>query len=88
MEQAHNTTDRAASADTSAIPIPTLHLLTTDQAAQFLSLKPQYLRQLRARGAKPASAPHIPFVKIGGSVRYRMQDLLAFVESSIRRSAA
>ena len=57
-------------------------LLTTRQAAHFLSLEPQTLEVWRVRGKGPA------FVKIGTLVRYERQELQAFVERNRRRSTS
>ena len=56
-------------------------LLTTKQAANFLSVSPAFLERDRWAGAQ------IPFVKIASrSIRYRKLDLESFVASKIRYS--
>jgi len=58
-------------------------LLNTAQAAQFLGLSKAFLERDRWAGAK------IPFIKIGDrAVRYRVEDLDAFIESRIRVSTS
>lgn len=58
-------------------------LLDTKQAAQFLGLSKAFLERDRWAGAK------IPFIKIGDrAVRYRVEDLDAFIESRIRVSTS
>lgn len=54
-------------------------LLTTEQAAQYLGVSKAFLERDRWAGAR------IPFIKIGTrSIRYRLSDLEAYVEASIR----
>lgn len=52
--------------------------LTTEAAAEKLTVKKSTLEAWRCRGGGPR------FVKIGRAVRYREQDLDNFVESSVR----
>jgi len=58
-------------------------LLNTKQAASFLAVSNAFLERDRWAGAR------IPFIKIGSrAVRYRMSDLEAYIESSIRTSTS
>jgi excisionase family DNA binding protein len=58
-------------------------LLTTTQAARYLGLSKAFLERDRWAGAK------VPFIKIGErAVRYRIQDLDAYIQSRIRRSTS
>ena len=58
-------------------------LLTTKEAARFLGVSSAFLERDRWAGAR------IPFIKVGTrAVRYRRQDLDAFLESRIRRSTS
>ena len=57
-------------------------LLREDEAASVLACSPKYLRNLRCRGGS------LPYVKINRAVRYRLSDLRALVESSVRRSTS
>lgn len=58
-------------------------LLTTTQAAQFLGLSKAFLERDRWAGAK------VPFIKIGDrAVRYRIDDLDAYVQSRMRISTS
>lgn len=50
-------------------------LLTEDEAAELLNIKPQTLSAWRCRGMHA-----LPFVKIGRAVRYRIADLEAWME--------
>lgn len=51
-------------------------LLSTKQAAQILGVSTAFLERDRWAGAR------VPFVKIGSrAVRYRLSDLLAYIES-------
>ena len=51
-------------------------LLTREQAAEFLSIRPQTLAVWSVTGRYS-----LPVVKVGRSVRYRLEDLTAFLES-------
>lgn len=57
-----------------ALTVTLPRLLTTRQAAEYLSLQPQTLRDWRANGRGPKS------IKVEGAVRYRAVDLAVFVE--------
>lgn len=58
-------------------------LLSTKQAAQYLSVSAAFLERDRVEAAR------IPFVKLGTrSVRYRVQDLDQFIEQQIYRSTS
>ena len=54
-------------------------LLTEAQAAKFLNLSDRTLQAWRLRGGGP------PFVRCGRCVRYRRQDLRAYVDARIFR---
>jgi excisionase family DNA binding protein len=56
--------------------------LTTKAAAEKLTLKKTTLEAWRCRGGGPK------FIKIGRAVRYRPEDLDAFIESSVRESTS
>jgi excisionase family DNA binding protein len=59
------------------------HLLTTQEAAQFLGVSKAFLERDRWAGAR------IPFVKIGArAVRYRADDLNAYINAQIRQSTS
>ncbi|KVD28184.1 helix-turn-helix domain-containing protein [Burkholderia ubonensis] len=53
-------------------------VLTTDQAAVYLGIAPRTLEQWRSNRHQ-----RIPFVKIGGRVRYRLKDLEAWLASRV-----
>lgn len=55
-----------------------MELLTTKEAAQYLTIKAQTLEFWRCRGGGPQ------FIKIGRAVRYRKTDLDFFTEKNIR----
>ncbi|BEQ14192.1 helix-turn-helix transcriptional regulator [Desulfoferula mesophila] len=57
-------------------------LLTTKQAAAYLSLSHRTLEGLRLRGNGPRHA------KLGGSVRYRIADLEAWIVERLRTSTS
>lgn len=52
-------------------------LLTTTQVASMLGIHPGHLRATRSRGTL-----NIPFVRIGGAIRYRPADVQAFIEAN------
>lgn len=55
-------------------------LMTTEQAAGLLQVTPAALRQMRYRRAAP------PAIKLGGRVRYRRSDVLAWIEQCSENS--
>lgn len=57
-------------------------LLNTKQAAEYLTLQPCTLEAWRVSGSK------IPFVKLGKAVRYKKENLDAFIESQKRNSTS
>ena len=58
-------------------------LLDTKQAAEFLGLSPTTLITWRS-----TQRYDLPFVKLGGCVRYDEADLLAFIEARKQRISA
>lgn len=57
-------------------------LITTREAADFLSVSCAYLAKDRWLAKKSSKAPVVPFVHIGGAVRYSMSDLLEFISNN------
>jgi excisionase family DNA binding protein len=58
-------------------------LLTTQDAAAYLTVSKAFLERDRWAGAR------VPFVKIGSrAVRYRVSDLEAYIESQVRLSTS
>ena len=57
---------------------PRGRLLTEQEAADFLAVAVRTLQDKRVRGGG------CPYVKIGRLVRYRMEDLTAFIEAGRR----
>lgn len=55
-------------------------LLTRQQAADFLSCKPSTLALWKCN-----KRYSLPCVKIGKNVRYRLSDLLIFIEKNMQR---
>ncbi len=53
------------------------HLLTPEEAAEILRVKLSWLYQHTRR----KSQDRIPFVKVGRYLRFREQDLVAYIES-------
>ncbi len=58
------------------------NLLTTDQAAERCNLSPRTLEKFRVVGGGPI------FVRLRGSVRYRLEDLDAWVAANRRRTTS
>lgn len=59
------------------------NLLTTKQAAPILGVSTAFLERDRWAGAR------IPYIQIGSrAVRYRMSDLMSFIESRMRLSTS
>jgi len=58
-------------------------LLTEGEAAQLLKIQPATLATWRVKGR-----PHLPFVRVGRCVRYRRQDILAFIERHLAESTS
>jgi hypothetical protein len=57
-------------------------LLTTEEAAEFLRLKPHTLENMRWQETGPY------FLKLGGRVFYRRADLKAWCDQARRRSSS
>ncbi len=57
-------------------------LLTEQRVAQLLQVTVKTLQAWRVRGGGP------PFVKVGRCVRYRLEDVEAYVAASTRRSTS
>lgn len=61
----------------------TLHLLTTKQAAEYLSVSPSFLEKDRWRGAR------IPFIRISSrSIRYRLEALDSYIDGQTMGSTS
>ena len=59
------------------------HLLTTKQAANFLTVSAAFLERDRWAGAR------IPFIKLGTrSIRYREEDLESYIQQQVRFSTS
>jgi Helix-turn-helix domain len=59
-------------------------LLDTADAAELLSVSPQYLTDLRSKGTS-----FVPFVRVSrGAIRYRLGDLVQFINSRTERQTA
>jgi excisionase family DNA binding protein len=73
-------TDAGSPGITAADAMP--RLLTTEQTAQILGISPSTLAKARVFGGK------LPFVKLGRSVRYRLEDILSFIDQQTRVSTS
>jgi excisionase family DNA binding protein len=54
-------------------------LLTTDQAAKYLGLRPQTLREWRMKKI------HLPYVQVGWKIKYRATDIREWMEKQTVR---
>jgi hypothetical protein len=61
---------------------PLRPFLDERQAATFLNISPRTLQAWRVKGGGPQ------FVKVGAAVRYRVEDLLGWVEEQNRASTS
>lgn len=60
-------------------------LITRVEAAKFLGLSYEALKAWASKQAQNQNnRPRLPFVKLGRSVRYRVKDLIEFVEANTR----
>ncbi|MBK1631206.1 hypothetical protein CKO31_10740 [Thiohalocapsa halophila] len=75
---AHPTTQHAPYADAA----PLRPFLTERQAAAYLAISPRTLQSWRVRGGGPR------YVKVGANVRYRAEDLTAWVEDQNRANTS
>lgn len=53
------------------------NLLTTAQVASMFGFHPGHLRATRSRGTLK-----IPYIRIGGAIRYRPADVQSFIEAN------
>jgi len=56
-------------------------ILKEPEAARYIGMSVPYLRLSRMEGRREGKAPGPPFIKIGKSVRYDVNDLDRFLES-------
>lgn len=54
---------------------PTIELLTTAEVAEFLKISATTVRRLQ-------QGRHIPFLKVGGSVRFSKEDIASYLEKN------
>jgi hypothetical protein len=62
-------------------------LLTDEQLATVINISASALRKARCEGVTGSRTPLPPFVKVGGRIRYRLSDVLLWVESLTPREA-
>jgi excisionase family DNA binding protein len=53
-------------------PVPAIQLLTIAEAARFLKISKSGVRRLQ-------QGRHIPFFKVGGSIRFAKDDLMSYL---------
>ena len=56
--------------------------MTTEEAAAYLAVKPATLQVWRSTNRRK-----LPYVKVGGNVRYRRQDLDQFITDNLQNAA-
>jgi excisionase family DNA binding protein len=66
--------DKDMTTENTIQPVPPL---SHRGACNWLGVADQTLRNWRSKGY-----PHIPFIKVGRSVRYRLEDLQSFIEQN------
>jgi hypothetical protein len=54
-------------------------MLSEQEAARYLGIAPQTLRQQRSEGARSNRLPLVPFVRMGRTIRYDVKDLDDFI---------
>lgn len=59
-------------------------LLNTKEAAEILGVHHHSLTKARSYRTEP----RIPFVRVGGAIRYRPEDIVAYIESRTQRPDA
>lgn len=57
-------------------------LLTEQELAEYLKISPGTLRNSRSTGRE-----HIPYVRVGGSIRYRVEDVTEYLAKQVVSNA-
>ena len=60
-------------------------LLDTDQAAAYLGMSEQFLKQARCYGDLPNRTPGPAFLRLGRRIKYRKADLDQWLEERVER---
>ena len=55
-------------------------VLTEEETSTYIGMSRSFLRQSRMDGIRPNRTPAPPFIKIGRSVRYLLDDLNAWLD--------
>jgi predicted DNA-binding transcriptional regulator AlpA len=61
-------------------------VLSEIETAQYIGMSRSYLRQARMEGNRDNRTPAPPFIKIGRSVRYVIEDLDCWLDSFLKQS--
>jgi len=61
-------------------------LLDEAAAAERLSLSRHCLKSWRGKREKGLEAPSLPYIRLGKSIRYRIEDLDAFLRDNVQVS--
>ena len=59
---------------------PTKRALSDKEASAYIGMSQSWLRHSRIEGSRMNRIPRLPFIKIGRSVRYLIEDLDAWLE--------
>ena len=62
-------------------------LLNEKEAAKYLNVSLSFLRLRRSKGTPPGCRPGIRYAKLGKAVRYRLEDLDAWLQDNIKEVA-
>ena len=63
---------------------PETVVLTEKQASRYLNISLAFLRRRRSQGTPPGSIPGPRFLKLGKSVRYRLEDLDSWLDENLK----
>ncbi|MFT5718250.1 MAG: putative DNA-binding transcriptional regulator AlpA [Oleiphilaceae bacterium] len=61
-------------------------VLTEIETSKYIGMSRSYLRQARMEGNRDNRTPAPPFIKIGRSVRYVIEDLDCWLDSFLKQS--
>ena len=64
--------------------MPNKRAISDLEAARYLGVSASLLRKMRCYGNRPGRTPGPPYFKIGRSVRYLIEDLDQYIETSKR----
>tara|TARA_R110002167_G_scaffold73684_1_gene206381 strand:- start:1702 stop:1962 length:261 start_codon:yes stop_codon:yes gene_type:complete len=65
---------------------PIRRVLSEIETSQYIGMSRSFLRQARMEGNRDSRTPAPPFIKIGRSVRYLIEDLDNWLDSFFKQS--